>query len=159
MSEDLTKLNLAELLDLLEPMPEPGSVSLWPQTQGWIWLAMVVTAAAAWLIRRGVKIYRANAYRRAAVKQLEEAGDNPIAIAEIVRRTALAAYPRAEVAGLYGERWLDFLDAACDGNAFCSGPGRMLATAPYAATEQVDGLKEVAIAWVRGHRKPESAAS
>ena len=159
MSEDLTKLNLVELLDLLEPMPEPEPVSLWPQTEGWIWLVIVVTAAAAWLIRRGVKNHRANAYRRAAVRQLEETGNNPAAIAQIVRRTALAAYPRAEVAGLYGERWLDFLDAAYDGNEFRSGPGRMLATAPYAATEKVDGLKKVAIAWVRGHRRPEGAAS
>ena len=158
MSEDLTNLTLVDLLNLLEPMPQPEPVSLWPQTAGWIWLTLVVAVLVLWLVRRWVKARRANAYRRTAIEQLEHAGDDPGAVAQIIRRTALAAFPRAEVAGLYGEHWLAFLDAACDGTAFRSGPGRALASAPYSATEPVAGLKNVAIAWVRDHRGSEDGS-
>jgi len=158
MSEDLSRLTLVDLLDLLEPVPEPPQVSLWPQTAGWIWLGLAVACVAAWLGRRWLATRRANAYRRAALKAIAAAGDDPVALAEIVRRAALAGYPRAEVAGLYGEDWLAFLDEAYGGTGFREGPGRLLAVAPYTSARRAPDLASLVAEWVRHHYRPRGAA-
>ena len=159
MSEDLSKLTLVDLLDLLEPVPEPPQVSLWPQTMGWIWLGLAVIFVAAWFGRRWLIAHQANAYRRAALQAIVAAQDDPAGLAAIVRRTALAGYPRAEVAGLYGADWLDFLDKAYGGTGFREGPGRLLAVAPYASAGSVPGLAPLAALWVRRHRRPQGSAT
>ncbi len=158
MSEDLSRLTLVDLLDLLEPVPEPPQIPLWPQTAGWIWLGLAVACVAAWLGRRWLLTRRANAYRRAAFKAIAAAGDDPVALAEIVRRAALAGYPRAEVAGLYGEDWLAFLDEAYGGTGFREGPGRLLAVAPYASARSAPDLTPLVALWVRNHHRPRGAA-
>ena len=158
MSEDLSRLTLVDLLDLLEPVPEPPQVSLWPQTAGWIWLGLAVACVAAWLGRRWLATRRANAYRRAALKAIAAAGDDPVALAEIVRRAALAGYPRAEVAGLYGEDWLAFLNQAYGGTGFREGPGRLLAVAPYTSARRAPDLASLVAEWVRHHYRPRGAA-
>jgi len=53
------------------------------------------------------------------------------ALALLVRRTALAAFPREQVAALSGASWLSFLDRTCGGHEFAEGSGRVLDTAPY----------------------------
>ena len=159
MSEDLSKLTLVELLDLLESVPEPPQILLWPQTVGWIWLGLAVVCVVAWLGRRCLTNRRANAYRRAALKAIVTAGDDPAALAVIVRRAALAGYPRAEVAGLYGEDWLAFLDEAYGGTGFREGPGRLLAVAPYAPATRAPDLTSLVAMWVRHHHRHRGAAS
>ncbi len=152
MADDLSKLTLVELLELLEPVPEPAAVSLMPQTAGWIWLGAIVAGAAAWGLHRCWRVYRSNAYRREARAAISEAGDDPVALSAIIRRSALAAYPRADVAGLYGEAWLAFLDRAYGGTGFQSGAGQALASAPYRSQAPVPGLADLAVAWVDRHR-------
>jgi Domain of unknown function (DUF4381) len=154
MNEDLSGLDLIALLDRLESIPEPPTVSLWPQTEAWVWVGLAVLVVFVWLIRRVRLCRRANAYRRAALREIAAAGDSHVAVAEILRRTALVAFPRAEVAGLHGEDWLAFLDRTGGGGTeFCEGEGRVLARAPYSA-EEVDAkqLAILAARWVRRHR-------
>jgi len=152
MNDDLSGLDLVELLARLEPVAEPAPVSLLPQTAGW---ACAGAALLFVLIRYGYRLvtrYRENAYRRAALRALTDAGDDPAAIAAILRRTALVAYPRAEVAGLFGDDWLRFLDARYHGAEFLTGTGRVLASAPYQSGEiPAVGLGQLAATWVRGH--------
>ncbi|MBY8977158.1 DUF4381 domain-containing protein [Rhodobacteraceae bacterium NNCM2] len=151
MAEDLSRLNLVELLDLLEPPPEPPPISMLPQTMGWVWLALVVIAAFGFTLWKWRVRHAANAYRRAALAELQAASD-PAAIARIVRRTALMAFPRAEVAGLYGEEWLAFLDRTGGGTVFREGAGRAIATAPYDRGGATSDLAGIAAAWIRDHR-------
>ena len=153
MSEDLSKLTLVELLDLLEPAPEPSPISLWPQTGGWVLLAIALAAGVSWLLYSWLRHRRANAYRRAALREVAAAGEDPVALAGILRRTALAAFPRTEVAGLYGDDWLGFLDRSYGGSAFSQGPGRVLVVAPYVPTEGSPELAKLAGAWIRQHRR------
>ena len=70
MSEDLSGLNLIELLDLLQVPPEPEPVSLFPATVGWIWSGLALAVLCGWAIYRWRARYRANAYRRAALAEL-----------------------------------------------------------------------------------------
>ena len=159
MQEDLSRLNLVELLERLEPVPEPAAVPLWPQTVAWLWIGLLLLSVVLWLGRRWQRHRHANAYRRAALGAIAAAGDDPAALAAILRRTALVAFPRREVAGLYGDAWLAFLDRAYGGAEFTRGPGRVLATAPWAPGTDAAGLAPLVATWVRRHRRPEEQRS
>lgn len=145
--------NLVELLDMLKPIPEPDPVSMVPATQGWIWLGLALLAVVLLAGRWGWRRWRANAYRRAALAELEAAGGAPAEVAAILRRAALAAYPRRKVAPLTGTAWLAFLDETCEGVGFASGAGAALVEAPYrgGGTPSPE-LEEQARLWLKKHR-------
>jgi hypothetical protein len=152
MNGETEPITLVDLLDRLIEPPEPSPVSMMPQTWGWVAIALILLAAcviAAHYLRRH---YRANAYRRYALRELAVAKNDPAAIAATLRRTALAAYPRRDVAGLAGEDWLRFLDAQVSGEDFLEGPGRLLAIAPYRTTRSEPALYAVAKNWVARHQ-------
>jgi Ca-activated chloride channel family protein len=152
---------VAGLVDIPLPMP----VSLWPQT--WasrvaiVVLIVSLVAGTWWLIRR----WRANRYRRAALAELGQiegalsAGWEPAelcgALASLVRRTALAAFPRETVAALAGPAWLAFLDRTSDGQAFSRGAGRNLELAAYQVTPPDVGDLRALIGlvrhWIKAH--------
>jgi hypothetical protein len=153
MNGDDAPTSLIGLLDQLVEPPEPPSVAMTPQTWGWAVLAALLALALAWIAWRAWRHWRANAYRRAALAALASAGDDPVAIADILRRTALAAWPRERVAGLTGRDWLRFLDATGGDGAFADGPGAALADAPYRdELALVPGLGAIAARWVRRHQ-------
>lgn len=156
MNEDATQdpVNLIDLLDRLAEPTQPPPVSMTPQTGGWIVVAVIVLLAFVWLVWRGIRARQARAYRRAALAELNRAGDDPVAVAAILRRTALAAWPRRQVASLVGEDWLAFLDRTGGDDAFSTGVGRALITAPYRSGEAapIPGLQDIAGRWVRRHR-------
>lgn len=154
-SQPLAADPVAGLIDI----PLPPEVSLWPQT--WtlrITIAVVVAAlvaAAWWCIRQ----WWTNRYRReslAELSQIEHAHNAGKSIdglaaelAVLVRRTALAAFPRAQVAALAGPAWLSFLDRAYGGTEFSHGCGRALESAPYQPARPDAGQAHILIDLVR----------
>ena len=60
-------------------------------------------------------------------------------VSELLRRTMLAYAPRAEVAGLTGDAWLEWLDRDLDEPRFREGAGRVLLELPYRNPETVEG--------------------
>jgi hypothetical protein len=150
--------NLVDLLAQLGDIETPPPVSMLPATSAWAVVAALVLALLglglwAWLRHR-----RATAYRRAALAELHDlapalVADDPAALARLatlLRRTALVAFPRAEVATLAGPDWLAFL--ARTGADF--GPaGPALAAAPYTRPPAFDGKAALAAArrWIRHH--------
>lgn len=124
----------------LVDIPLPAPVSLWPQT----WPSRIAVAVltigilfAVW--RLALRWYR-NRYRRAALAELariENAADaassteTSAALASLVRRTALAVFPRERIAPLAGPAWLSFLDHTGNTSDFSNGPGRSLEIAVY----------------------------
>lgn len=151
MSDETQPVTLVDLLDQLIQPDEPAAISMIPQTAGWIVLAVIAVAALGWGIWGWLRHHRANAYRRAALAELKQVGDDPVAIAAILRRTALAAYPRTSVASLSGAAWLAFLDATGGGDTFRSGAGQPLAQAPYHPVGPSSALSQAAVQWVRRH--------
>jgi len=145
-------------LDRLQEISLPEAVAWTPQTAGWYVLGAL---ALLGLLRLAVALHRrrtANRYRRAALAQLG-AARTPAEIAALLKRTALAAYPRAEVAGLSGEAWLDFLDRTSGTTDFTGGPGQLLADAPYQRAAEVPeaevrDLLAASKRWIRAHRRP-----
>ena len=103
-------LNLPQLLDRMHELVLPEPVSWIPQTPGWwVLLAWLLAMAAfgAWQI--GAYRHR-NRYRREALRRLamieSQAGRRPgtaAQIAGLLKRTALVAYPRRQVANLYAQ--------------------------------------------------------
>lgn len=144
------------LLDLLDKLVEPGDpplVSMMPQTWGWVFLAIVAGVLAVLASLRLYRTWRANAYRRSALKELAKAQGKPEKIAAILRRTALAAFPRKEVAGLTGPDWLQFLKKTCKGSPFEGAAGDALTKAPYQDMPPSSDLEDAASYWIRQHRQ------
>lgn len=113
--DPMTETALRSLHDIAIPQP----VSWVPQTWGWALIAIAVALVAMLLALRWLRHYRANAYRREAVAMLGgiDAGlrngmpprEAAHQLGELLKRTALAAWPRKKVASLSGRAWVDFL--------------------------------------------------
>ncbi|WP_092859287.1 DUF4381 domain-containing protein [Albimonas pacifica] len=145
-------VSLIDLLDELRAPPPPPPVAMTPQTAGWLVVGAVLALLLGWVLLAARRRRRANAWRREALAALAQAGDDPAAVAPILRRAALALRPRAEVAGLTGAGWLAFLDAT-GGPGFAEGPGRALASGPYDGRgAPAPGLGALAARWVRRAR-------
>ncbi len=157
MNGETQPVTLIDLLDRLIEAPEPQPVSMMPQTWGWVVVVAILLLAGVVIAVRLRRRYRANAYRRDALRELDAARHDPAAIADILRRTALAAYPRRNVAGLAGEDWLRFLDEHGPGKDFSQGPGRLVAEAPYRTESEDPALYRVARSWVARHRTERAA--
>jgi hypothetical protein len=97
-------------LDRMHDLALPPQVPWWPPAPGWYVVIALLLLLACFLARRFWKHWRANAYRREALRQLANCGDTP-AVAELLRRTALAITPRPEIAGKSGACWADWLAA------------------------------------------------
>ncbi len=108
-------------LDKLADIALPPAVSWMPQTWGWAALAAIALIVAAWVFVRWRKRMRANRYRVEAIEamvaleaRLDDAGKRAeamAALAPIIKRAALAGWPRMEVAHLAGTQWVEFLRA------------------------------------------------
>jgi hypothetical protein len=152
-------LNLVDLLRLLHEIVVPESPSLLPQTRGWwvlaAWLAAVVLIGLAqWLAYR-----RRNRYRREAAAELAgiaaRAASQPAAsaaaIAALVKRTALVAYPRERVAALHGRDWARFLCESANDDPVVSASAERIADAAYRCDVDGRALLDAARRWIRVH--------
>lgn len=146
---------LSELRDIHLPPPPP----LWPPAPGWWLLALVAIAALVFAVRLALSTWRRGRARRAAVRAMArlrsryQSGESTdvltAELATILRRAAMSRHPRAQVAGLTGRDWLEFLDD--DRHQFTAGVGACLTTAPYAQghTVDLDALFALCETWVR----------
>lgn len=140
-------------LSNLRDLALPTEVSLWPTAPGWWIVAAAGLAAAAIVAAAAVARYRRNAYRREALHRLDTV--DPAGISTVLKRAALAAWPREQVASLTGAAWLAFLDRTGRTTAFTGGAGRHIEALAFGGaidTATVDAARAAARAWVRGHR-------
>ncbi|NOD46171.1 MULTISPECIES: DUF4381 domain-containing protein [unclassified Ruegeria] len=156
MSVDVEGKSLVDLLDMLEPAPAPGPVSMVPQTWGWVVLGVLVAGLIAFGAHAYLRHRRMNAYRREALTELAVAKDNPAKIAEILRRAALVAFPRSRVAALHGDEWISFLTQTSDHTHFSDVEARVLTAAPYTTIPASPELTKLAQQWIRSHKRERS---
>lgn len=150
MTTEVPPTNLIDLMNQLIDPPVPSPISLVPQTAGWWVLGALIAAGLAYGLLRAWGHWHSNAYRRAALGDLAGAGDDPAQVATVLRRTALAAFPRSEVAGLSGVDWLAFLQRTGD---FEPAAGPALLRGPYASGVDGAPLRVAAEHWIRTHRR------
>jgi len=149
--------DLPQLMELMHDLARPEPVPWAPVTVGWwilfAWLSLLVLLAMGF----GYKRWRRNRYRREALSVLEgiekservrSAGPE---IAIVLKRTALVAFPRNEVASLYGKDWAKFLCVSCDYDPAVEYVVMDLASAAY--RRDLDGRTLIAAAkrWVEIH--------
>jgi hypothetical protein len=143
----------------------PTPVGWWPPALGW-WLLAALVLAGATLY--AIHYYRAR-HKRAALRAMTrlraalEQGAEPVAclqyLSTVLRRFAMTSVARTRaaaephVAGLIGERWLNYLDERWAKTEFTAGLGRQLLAAPYARPNSIERdkaleLTALCMAWL-----------
>lgn len=107
---------LAQLRDI--HLPEP--IGFWPLAPGWwllIALSVVLISVVSWRFWRAIVAARAKKEALRLLKyyeeqSLQEGNSAPLCaqISELLRRVALAYFPRKEVASVHGVAWIEFLN-------------------------------------------------
>ena len=175
---------MADPLAQLRDIHLPGPVESWPPAIGWwILLAIIlllVLAVFNWLYQR----WRANRYRREALKELrqlhenyQQHGDDLLYLARfqtLLKRVALTRFSREDVASLTGESWVSFLDRTSHSQEFSMGKGQALIDGNYTPATKtpatktpetktpetkvdVAALQDLGVYWIK-HHNPEFAA-
>jgi hypothetical protein len=156
-------------LEKLADITVPAPVSWAPQTWGWVAVAVVVLALAVWLVVRAIRRRIANRYRVEALAdlaaleaQLDDDGHRAAALAAmppLVKRVALAAWPRPEVAALSGQPWTAFVRGHAGRDGLPESAATLLADGEYRpgalATLSAADARRVAgdiRRWIEGHR-------
>lgn len=145
--------NDAASLDRLHDLLVPAPVPWWPPAPGWYFILTIVLVLALglalWALRRRLR----NAYRREALAALNAGPASAIEIATLLKRAALTAYPRAQVAGLSGKAWLDWL-VQTSGLAVQPEVAEMLTSGVYstAGSQNTRPLAEFAARWIQRHQ-------
>jgi Domain of unknown function (DUF4381) len=141
-------------LDKLHDFYQPPAPAWTPQTFGWYVLFVVAGLLVIWVVVHQTRKWLANRYRRAALRQLDLLPVNELSA--LLKRTALAAWPRERVASLSGAEWLRFLNEAAGDETFHSPPANRveeLALQPVTlSNEDEHALREAAATWIRRHR-------
>jgi hypothetical protein len=148
---------LAQLQDY--HLPDP--VGWWPPAPGWWLLTLVGALSLLWATRLLLHRWRRGAARRRALRELRDLSQTHAAnpdrgallqrLSQLLRRFALARFPRDQVAGLSGERWLAFLEDHGRDGGFLDGPGRLLVDAAYRPdpdTAQLPDLLRLVRDWI-----------
>jgi hypothetical protein len=153
-------LNLPQLMELMHAPVVPEPIAWLPSTPGW-WVALAwVVALAIIALRHLLARRRQGRYRREASAHLDEiaarATDDPARaageISALLKRTALAVYPRDEVAGLYGDAWASFLVSSSGNDKTIRAAADDLAAATFRPDADGPALVAPARRWIRRHR-------
>ena len=143
-------------LENLHDIVEPLLVSLWwPLAPGWWIVIGAVALISGWLGWRWWRRWCVNAYRREALKELDVMKD-PAKLTSLLKRVALATYPREMVAGLSGSRWVDFLNGSAAVAHFDGGIAEQMVYLEYIPKQAVKSpdadLINAAKRWINSHK-------
>lgn len=156
--------SLANLNDIVMP----PALGWWPLADGWYVLAGIIIILLAWYIFRSVRKWNANAYRRAALLELQSLTESMRDLSNrafslrqlpsLLKRTALSVYPRENVAGLTGEEWFRFLNSKMGKPAFTPNTFDTLVQVSYStgdlgdiSDDGVNALVDACRSWLKHH--------
>jgi Domain of unknown function (DUF4381) len=141
---------LEKLHDYYQPAPPAWT----PQTIGWYVLFGIVAILLLWTAIHVVRSWLANRYRRDALRELVAA--TPDQFSALLKRTALAAWPRERVASLNGDSWLNFLAETSSIESFRNAPGNhveeLALCSGSVSAEDERTIRALAAEWIRRHR-------
>ena len=146
---------LANLRDI--HLPEP--ISWWPLAPGWWIVILLIAVAACAVCLMLVKRHRTRLYRRQALAHLEQIEDlqgqeQLVALLELLKRTAISAYPDRSFANLNGNQLLRLLSTTCKEPIFQHIPDD-LETLLYAKQISIEPVAKdffsSAKEWIRKH--------
>jgi len=152
-------------LEQLHDLQLPAEVGFWPPAPGWWLLAALLLGALVWAGRVLWRRWQRNRYRRAALalladyqRQLQHHQDPQYyltQVAQLLRRTALSAYPQQSLAGLTNQNWRQFLIDSSGLDAFNGSTGDALLRGPYQAAVEFDtnAVQQLVRDWIRQHKR------
>jgi Domain of unknown function (DUF4381) len=149
---------IPDLLKQLRDIHYPPAIKIWPLAVAWYVVIAFFLCALVAIFYRRFRQYKRDQLKRMVLKQIEELqekrgmGKNiSEELSKLLKRAALARYPRHEVAGLFGEDWLLFLDKTSTTTDFSKGLGRLLLVYPYQKAQQdlPDPLFHLIQNWVK----------
>lgn len=151
---------VSNVLSQLRDIHMPAQISAWPSAPGWYMLGAIFALGIFAFIYILHNKYRRERAKKLALlelitlrnefKQPGFAALATIKLSRLIRRTALAYYPRNEVAALTGNAWLSFLDRTAETTEFSQGVGQILITAPYSngKPNEPDKLLDLVATWI-----------
>ena len=151
----------AERMWGLKELANPEAVSWWPLAPGWYVVAAVLLMLLAWLAWRRIRRWQHDQYRRDALGEIQRMSSDEATLHELpslIRATALAAYPRADVAALRGAAWIDWLNASAGKTLFASDDALVFDALVYApgghrlSEDDRKRLLQSSKRWTRWHR-------
>lgn len=153
-------MNNMELLQQLKDIHLPSNIYMGPIAPGWMIVFILLLGLLSCLIYIW---YRKNQRKKTVkfallkLKMLKNLiAENPkniniaAEISTLIRRTALLYFPRADIAGLSGNDWLNFLNCSGNTTQFTEETGRMLIDAPYRKNSSLDLMPLISLtqAWL-----------
>ena len=151
---------LSQLRDI--HLPDP--ISWWPPAPGWWLLAATGLLLLLILVAMLYQRYRARAYRRSAIRELERcyrqwrqcggAADYPRHMNSLLKRTAMVAYGRTGVAALNGVSWYAFLDRQHRPrfeHRFSSSPAMSAIYSGQSQPADIEALHRLSRHWLAHH--------
>lgn len=161
MTQGQNSQELAQLQDI--HLPE--AIGWWPLAPGWYVLAALLLVLVMGGCFFFVRSYLNGRARRQALlmlttyqQQYQQEMNNELTaarISELLKRVALVYYPRAEVASLTGNAWVQFLNSTAKGVNFNIVRQDLLET-PYQSMKDCDlqPLFNMARIWIEQRRGP-----
>ena len=140
-------------LDRLHDVALPPDISWWPLAPGWYFIITLLALTSLWLAWRFWSKWQANAYRRAALRELATMSSAP-EIATLLRRTALVIAPRDLVAARTGAAWIDWLAAQCREPMPDQIHDQLMAGiySPSRGQDSTVSLRDYAALWIARHQ-------
>ena len=140
------------------------SPSWWPAAPGWWVLAGIVFLLLLRAVLRHLRRWFKDRYRREGLRELrhlQHARANSVGAAacnELLKRVALATYPRPEVASLTGSAWVAWLESSAPNFRFSRDVRQALSFGPYQPytpdpSLMTSTLFKEAAHWISKHRR------
>ncbi|MEZ9864448.1 hypothetical protein BCU83_14735 [Vibrio breoganii] len=158
-AETLKPTSMNSMMSGLAEPSLPEGISWIPNAPGWYLVIGIIVCFALYRTYLAYRQYQANAYRRMALQELEKlqkSSDGLERLPQLLRKTALDAYPRKQVSPLLGEQWEQWLDKQCQGSQFSSQFNGLLASLSYSPNASIDqqqslGLYTQTAHWIKHH--------
>jgi hypothetical protein len=145
----------------LHEITSPEGISWFPQTLGWSFLIFGLFCLILILVYKQINRYLADTYRRTALdvlSQLPEENEAIRKIPQLLKRTALNAYSREQVAAKTGYDWECWLDEKCKYTEFSTQLSGVLHALSYSeklelSPSQIIDLKNEVELWIKFHER------
>jgi len=138
------------MLDQLNPIIQPEAVTMWPELlPGWMVVIALLMVGLTLVTFHVIGRHNKNQYRREGLAELEEVVqissqhtlDDVMRIriiSRLLKRVALVAYPRQNVASLTGSEWSAFLDRTSGRKGFPESSSALMRAASYQSVDNLD---------------------
>jgi len=156
-----------------QEISDPKTIHWFPLATGWYFVGALVVIFLSWRLFLAAKRYKANAYRRNALRQLEiintDFNNGNLnhkqylqQLRKLLKATTLVIYQRHEVASLSGQQWMQFLNKKTDKSYFDKNTLDLMQHSTYqqqyeADTDTLKRFSQCVAQWLAHHHTPVTA--